>query len=142
MLLFFVLFLSYYAISVVRVLEVKMVLQAPPSAIPTTVGFNSVPTTYFSTEGASQPTVIILTQSQPQVPPRPPAPIFQNHNFPSKNTTKSLQQKVFLKAKMFCCCLCCPAFKCALITATLELIFGLYFWWDALNHVVKTFDHL
>ena len=140
--LFFVLFLFYYAISVVRVLEVKMVLQAPPSAIPATVGFNSVPTTFFSTEGVSQPTVIILTQSQPQVPPRPPAPLFKNQNSVPKTTSESLQRQVFLKAKMFCCCLCCPAFKCALITATFELIFGLWFWWDAFNHVVKTFDHL
>lgn len=117
--------------------RVRMVIQAPPSAIPLNVSAKPVPTASLSIDSAQNPTVIILTPNlqHPQIPPRPP-PVNRNYS------NKPLIYRAVNRAKMFCCCICCPAYKCALITATFELILGVYFWFDALNDVVKTFDHL
>uniref|UniRef100_A0AC34RAG1 Uncharacterized protein n=1 Tax=Panagrolaimus sp. JU765 TaxID=591449 RepID=A0AC34RAG1_9BILA len=114
-----------------------MVIQAPPSAIPLNVTTKSVPTASLSIDSAQNPTVIILTPNlqHQQVPPRPP-PINRHYS------KKPFVQRAANRVKMFCCCICCPAYKCALITATFELILGCYFWFDALNDVVKNYWQL
>lgn len=129
-----------------------MALQAPPSAIPAIAAaeLRSVPTAYLA-EDARHPTVIIVTSPhqqhhhQQQPPPRPPPPP-QHLTLPRSPNIRKEPESVFEQIQnyiiMAFCCLCCPAYKCAILTATLEFLLGVYFWFDAVNDVYKNFDVL
>ena len=122
----------------------EMALQAPPSAIPTNAAeFRSVPTTYLAKD-AQHPTVIILTAPQQQAPPRPPPLIHSTlqRSIPIRKEPESVFEQIQNYIIMAFCCLCCPAYKCAILTASLEFILGLYFWWDSLNYAYTNFDEL
>uniref|UniRef100_A0A914Y4R8 Uncharacterized protein n=1 Tax=Panagrolaimus superbus TaxID=310955 RepID=A0A914Y4R8_9BILA len=126
-----------------------MALQAPPSAIPAfaaTAELHSVPTAYLAEDARHHPTVIIVTSPhQQQPPPRPPPPpqhlTLQRSPIIRKEPESTFEQIQNYIVMAFCC-LCCPAYKCAILTATLEFVLGLYFWFDAVNDVYTNFDEL
>uniref|UniRef100_A0AC35G737 Uncharacterized protein n=1 Tax=Panagrolaimus sp. PS1159 TaxID=55785 RepID=A0AC35G737_9BILA len=134
-----------------------MALKAPPSAIPAisssavaAAELRSVPTAYLA-EDARHPTVIIVTspsqshhhsQIPPPRPPPPPQHLTLQRSPNIRKEPESIFEQIQNYIIMAFCCLCCPAYKCAILTASLEFILGIYFWFDAVNDVYKNFDEL
>uniref|UniRef100_A0A7E4V9C0 MARVEL domain-containing protein n=1 Tax=Panagrellus redivivus TaxID=6233 RepID=A0A7E4V9C0_PANRE len=133
-------------------------LQAPPSLLPPTKPprrpappvLRPAPFSPSSVGEQSVP-VVEIGKSRSCAPPRPPAPSIAVNPSPSYTITipelttssdrpynlRDLLQQTTKLARMCCFISCLPAFKCAFSIAVIELIVGVYYFFDSVNHVAK-----